>query len=98
VLKNELAEFAGLPVIALGQPLLSMLRVEPAKTLVREYWGYLPQWKAGDTGPLSHLQPHENVLGLVVFPFPHQPSIQKEFYKQRLGTYCDYMVRAIAER
>jgi hypothetical protein len=95
VLQEELAEFAGLTVIALGQPLLSMLRLEPAMPLVRDYWGYTPQWKQGDKGQFDYLRPSENVLGRAIFPFPHQPSIRKEFYKQRLGDYCDFASKTI---
>ncbi len=95
ILQEELAEFAGLPVIALGQPLLSMLRLEPAMPLVRDYWGYTPQWKQGDKGQFDYLRPSENALGRVIFPFPHQPSIRKEFYKQRLGDYCDFASKTL---
>lgn len=88
LLKEELSEYKGLPVITLGQPLLQLLCGENA--YVRNYWGY--EKKTGKTnGSFSHSIGSENKLNRVFYPFPHQPSIRKEFYKNTLDLYSQYM-------
>jgi len=95
LLQQELASFPEAPVITLGQPLLGALVCGDASPLVRDYWGYTPGWKSGDTGPFRHLAPRENLLQRTVFPFPHQPSIRKQFYRDRLADYTAF-VRQVA--
>lgn len=90
ILEEELGLFPGVPVITLGQPLLAALVYESASPLVRDYWGYTPDWKSGETGPFRCLESKENRLGHLVFPFPHQPSIRKRFYKSRLDDYLAF--------
>jgi len=91
LLRDELALFMRAPVITLGQPLLAALVRVEASPRVRDYWGYTPDWKSGDSGPLHYLAPQDNWLGRTVFPFPHQPSIAKQFYAERLASYTSFV-------
>lgn len=91
LLREELAVFPDAPVIALGEPLLRQLVLEDASPKVRDYWGYTDDWRAGETGTLRYLEASGNRLGRRLFPFPHQPSIRKLFYKQRLDEYIAFM-------
>ena len=91
LLQDELALFPRAPVIALGQPLLAALVRGEASPRVRDYWGYTPRWKSGERGPLDHLAPQDNRLQRTVFPFPHQPSIRKQFYRERLASYTAFV-------
>ncbi len=59
--------------------------------LVREYWGYITEWKEGKLEPFQFIKPVENIFKRTVFPFPHQPSIRKEFYKHRMIDYIAFM-------
>ena len=59
--------------------------------LFREYWGYTAEWKAGQFGTLSYVKPEENLLGRIIFPFPHQPSLRKQFYKDRMDKYIAFV-------
>jgi hypothetical protein len=93
LLLDELSEFSGVPVIALGQPLLGLLTTGDASRLVRDYWGYRPGWQSGDKGEFCSLAPGQNRLGRVVFPFPHQPSIAKLFYKEHMDDYIAFVKR-----
>lgn len=95
LLQDELALFPQAPVIGLGEPLLAALVYEDASLRVRDYWGYTPGWKSRLIGPFRHLESHQNRLGRAVFPFPHQPSISKSFYKERLASYTAF-VRQVA--
>jgi uracil-DNA glycosylase len=95
LLREELALFPRAPVIALGQPLLAELVRGEASPRVRDYWGYTPRWKSGESGPLHYLAAQDNRLGRTVFPFPHQPSIAKRFYAERLASYTAF-VREVA--
>lgn len=95
LLKDELSQFPEVPMISLGQPLLQAIATEGASPLVRDYWGYVANWKSGERGICSSLAAESNILGRVVYPFPHQPSIGKRFYAERLKAYCTFMKRAV---
>jgi hypothetical protein len=94
LLLEELAQFPNLPVITLGQPVMQTLVKPGVPDLVREYWGYTTEWKEGKREPLQVIKPVENILGRTIFPFPHQPSIRKEFYRQRMNDYIIFMRKA----
>ncbi len=91
ILKEELKPFKNQPVITLGQPVLTLLAEGNSLKLVREYWGYDKEWKSGKTLPFKYVLANENKLHMKVFPFPHQPSITKHFYRDRLNRYVDFM-------
>jgi uracil-DNA glycosylase len=90
LLQEELAEFPGVPVITLGESLLKALVRGDASPCVRDYWGYTPRWNSGERSPFRFLKPSENRLGRVIFPFPHQPSIRKQFYRETFGDYVAF--------
>jgi hypothetical protein len=91
VLKEELALFPNIPVITLGQPVMQTIIKPGVPILVRDYWGYTTEWKEGNLGSFHFIKHKDNILGRLVFPFPHQPSIRKEFYKQRMDDYIAFM-------
>jgi hypothetical protein len=91
LLQDELASFPQAPVITLGEPLLNSLVRGEASPRVRDYWGYTPGWKSGETAPFHHLTPHGNLLERTLFPFPHQPSMRKQFYRERLASYTAFV-------
>ena len=91
LLREELAQFPQVPIIILGEPLLSAIVCGGASPCVRDYWGYKPDWKSGEKGTYCCLEPDKNILGHVVFPFPHQPSIGKQFYAERFGSYVTFV-------
>lgn len=94
LLQDELSMFPEVPVISLGEPLLETLVSGDASPKVREYWGYTSRWKAWETGPFNFLNSVENILDRVIYPFPHQPSLSKQFYRGRLPYYVDYVKRS----
>jgi hypothetical protein len=96
LLKEELVQFDNVPIIALGQPVLSIIVRESASKYVRDYWGYNNDWKTGKTLPFRYIKADDNVLNRVVFPFPHQPSINKKFYCTRLKEYVAFMKQEIS--
>lgn len=95
LLKEELAEFSGVPVITLGEPLLSVLVTDLRNVKVRDYWGYVLGWKPGEHRGYRYLYPEENVLNHVIFPFPHQPSLRKQYYKDNLERYIGFMKQTL---
>lgn len=95
LLMDELAEFGNVPVITLGEPLLGPLLLGGAVPKVSHYWGYMKEWRAQKSLPFGHLKPAENKLARTVFPFPHQPSLRKEFYTTKMEGYLAY-VRTLA--
>ena len=90
VLQAELAQLPTTPVLILGEPLLQTLVCGGASGKVRDYWGYVPGWKQNVDQPLfSRLPADHNLLERTIFPFPHQPSWQRQkFYSGRLEGYC----------
>jgi hypothetical protein len=96
LLRDELASFPGIPVITLGEPILSTLVREGANPYVRDYWGYAPAWKSGEARPFSFLMPEGNQLDRKMFPFPHQPSIRKRFYSERFEDYAAFVRNTLA--
>jgi hypothetical protein len=96
-LQEELALFPQVPLITLGEPLLSALVCEGVNPLVRHYWGYTPHWQSGERGELHYLKPSENHLGRAIFPFPHQPSLGKRFYRERLSDYVAFVKQKMDE-
>ena len=84
LLKEELSQYKGIPIITLGEPVLQLLTHPKAK--VREYWDYNP--KTGESnGNFTYSKANENKLSRDFYPFPHQPSIRKMFYGGTIDKY-----------
>lgn len=88
LLSEELAAYPKIPIIALGLPVLQLLAGEKAQ--VRDFWDYNTKTR-GCGGNFRHCHANENKLGRDIYPFPHQPSIRKEFYKKNLSNYLKYL-------
>lgn len=91
LLREELDEFPDVPVITLGEPLLQHIVKEGASPFVRAYWDYEPHWQLSTSRHWSYLPAYQNHLERTVFPFPHQPSLRKKFYRQHLDYYCTFV-------
>ena len=91
LLLEELHEYPNIPIITLGEPILSPLLLPGTFKKVREYWGYDPKWEDGISHQLDYIKPKFNKLNRNIFPFPHQPSIRKKFYKTNLDKYTSFM-------
>lgn len=88
LLKDELAFYPRAKVITLGLPALQLLAGENAQ--VSYYWDYDKTAK-GSNGKFSFCKSNENNLGRSFSPFPHQPSLVKNFYSNTLKDYCDFV-------
>lgn len=88
LLQLELERFKNIPVIALGEPVLRLLTHETAK--VRVYWDYDPKTGVSN-GDFKFSQANDNKLLRDFYPFPHQPSIRKVFYKNTFAKYLKFM-------
>lgn len=91
LLLQEIAQFVDVPVLSLGEPILSPLVQGKTSKKVRDYWGYIPRWKEGQIKPFNFIEAENNLLNRAIFPFPHQPSIRKEFYKTLMRDYTLFM-------
>jgi len=90
LLIEELSPFDNVPVITLGEPVLRCILKEERSSPLREHWGYTPEWKNGKFGSLKYVKPDDNFLGRILFPFPHQPTLRKRFYKMRKDDYIAF--------
>lgn len=88
LLKKELRTFENIPVITLGEPVLQLLTSDKAK--VRSYWDYITDTGISN-GRFLYSTANENKLERDFYPFPHQPSIRKEFYDLTLTEYVSFV-------
>ncbi len=95
LLKDELAPFEQIPILSLGEPILAPLIKGDIPKKVREYWGYIDSSNKCNPNLFRYIQPDENKLGRMIFPFPHQPSRGKEFYRTNLDDYTQYVKKAV---
>lgn len=91
LLNKELSAFPNIPVLTLGEPVLELLSNND-KDKVREYWGYNPHTGTSN-GEFKFVSANENKLCRIMFPFCHQPSIRKQFYKDTFVEYIKYVKR-----
>lgn len=91
LLNKELSAFPNISVITLGEPVLKLLSYDE-KVKVREYWGYNPHTGTSNE-EFKFVSANENKLGRTLFPFCHQPSIRKQFYKDAFEKYINYVKR-----
>lgn len=89
LLKFELKQYPDAKIITLGEPLLQSLTFN-GSTKVKDYWGYKGKNQA-DTTQFNYCRANNNLLERIFFPLPHQPSIRKEFYKNYLEKYIDFV-------
>lgn len=91
LLVDELAQFGPAPVITLGEPILTPLVNNGVPSQIRYYWGYTPHWRTGESRPFQQIEPRENKLERIIFPFPHQPTLRKQFYKAKMNEYVRHV-------
>lgn len=95
LLKDEINQFPDAVILSLGEPVLSILVRSGNSRCVRDYWGYTSRWKLGECGDFRAIEISKCELNRKIFPFPHQPSIAKRFYKQRFENYLAFMKNQI---
>ncbi len=93
ILREEVSMFPGVGIVTLGDNVLEFTLSINADKFVRNYWGYTEDWRIGASLPFKHILPNENLLGRVIFPFPRQPSMHKQFYVERSRSYLEYVKR-----
>lgn len=92
-LVKELSEFDNVPVITLGEPILGPLTLDHVSQKVHDYWGYVRKWETHPLLSFRHLNASDNKISRTVFPFPHQPSSNRRFYKTMRDAYIVYAKR-----
>ncbi len=90
LLLEELSQFQNAQIVTLGEPVLELLAIDPELKKVRFFWDYNQETKK--TNGIFKLCPAgKNKLGRDIYPFPHQPSMQKTFYHDTLTDYLSFM-------
>ena len=59
-------------------------KIDKKKDKVRSYWNY-------KGCGMHYLDSADNKLGRPIHPFPHQPSLRKDHYKNNFPVYLAYM-------
>jgi hypothetical protein len=94
LLGEEIEEFENVPILPLGEPVLNCLTTSSDWVLIRNYWGYEGPGQYGRN--FGYMKPEENVLGRVVFPFPHLPGLSHKIYGgHQMDGYLAFMKRYI---
>jgi hypothetical protein len=88
LLKKELADFPGVPIVTLGEPVLQLLTND--SELVRNYWGYNGTSNISN-GMFRANSSHTNLLQRSFYPLPHIKSVSKMFYANTLENYVSYI-------
>lgn len=88
LLEKEMSNYPNCPIITLGEPVLKLLVNKKSK--VRDYWGY-DEKTHKSTKIFKCVLPEENKLNRIIFPFCHQPSLRKDFYKENLNQYIKFV-------
>lgn len=88
LLMEELSYFPNVPVITLGELVLKLLSKNKELSL-KEYWGYNKITKKS-TGNFKFCKKEDSKIKRDFFPFPHQPSLKKGFYKDTLESYIKF--------
>lgn len=83
LLIEELSLYPNIPIITLGEPVLKLLT--DMKNKVRKYWGY-------DKVGFSYTSLYNHMA----FPFPHQQTKNKDFYKNHFDNYLSFVKKQIA--
>ena len=96
LLKEELSSLC-LPtdclVMTLGEPVLKLLLnqdVPNNEKKVRFYWGYDSKTKESDRN-FRFVDESKNALAYRLYPFCHQPSMRKQFYKDWIKEYVGFI-------
>ena len=89
LLREEIEEFENVPILPLGEPVLNCLTKSPDRVLIRNYWGYEGPAQYGPN--FSYIEPTENILSRVIFPFPHLPGGAHKIYQQQFDSYLAFM-------
>lgn len=92
LLVNELDQFQNATIITLGEPVLRLLAGTNSK--VRSFWDYNQKTKISNGNFLFSLG-MDNLLSRDFFPFPHQPSIRKNFYRDHRFQYIEFVKNTI---
>ena len=92
ILREELQQFPAAAVISLGEPVLAMLADADAPKM-KSFWGYDKDWKNGKFVQPTKLAAAQSTVGRDIYPFVHQPSMRKAFYKQRRDEYIRFIRR-----
>ena len=90
LLKRELAKFPNCPIITLGEPVLKLLIDDNVQHKdVKFYWGYDGKTKSTN-GDFRFVHAKDSKIQRDFFPFCHQPSISKDFYKNIFPQYTEF--------
>jgi len=92
LLVDELNQFQNAKIITLGEPVLRLLVGSSRR--VRYFWDYNQETKISN-GNYSFSPGTNNLLGRDIFPFPHQPSLRKNFYRDHRHQYIEFVKNTI---
>lgn len=91
LLQSEIKEFPKAKIISLGEPLLNVLVKENFDKRVRVYWDYTKNWQERLDFKFRRIEEYQNDLDRVIYPLPHQPSLRKKFYTEKLEGYLKFI-------
>jgi uracil-DNA glycosylase len=89
LLQREVSLFPQAKIICLGEPLLQLI-CKNTKAEVKSFWNYNKKTKVSD-GTYTAIAAEDNYLNRKIYPYPHVPSLRKEFYKSHLRYYTHFV-------
>lgn len=95
LVKEEISDYPNVPIIALGEPVLKLLIKNPELNEMKYYWDN-KNYKTNKPQIFKYSLANENLLNRDFFPFPHQPTGQRNrFYIDTLEKYSEFMKQKI---
>lgn len=90
----DLGISADCPIITLGEPVLRLLLEENGvlgkEKKVRYYWDYNSTTKSSGRN-FRFVEESKSAVSQKIYPFCHQPSMRKQFYKDWLKDYISFV-------
>jgi len=90
LLNDEIKSYKRAPIITLGEPVLKLLIKKDNPQKMTYYWDYNSKTKKTN-GKFKYSLPEENLVNRTIFPIPHQPSSNKEFYSKTFEKYLSFI-------
>lgn len=91
LLQEELNAYPDAAIITLGEPVLQLLT--GTDTRVNKFWDY-NKLSSISGGNFKYCLSSDNGLNRIFYPYPHQPSSIKRFYKAYLESYSKFLVES----
>lgn len=95
ILRDELALFPETPILTLGEPILEVLLRPDKYHPMKWFWGHRRNWQHNGVHPFRLVEPEDTTIARRFYPFIHQNSKSRPFYKKYSSEYLAFVRKQI---